>query len=166
MKSVYNVLIFSLLVSVTGCGFYTFTGSTLPAYLETVDIPLFVNESLQPGVAEDLTENVTTRVRQSNLLDLVVERGDATLTGRVVGYTNQPYTYDTPEARQVNVQQYAVRITVNVVFLDNKKNRPLYEGAIVGEGIYDFETETEETGKERALEDIAEQILQNSVQSW
>ncbi|NLW33526.1 MAG: hypothetical protein GXY77_18925, partial [Fibrobacter sp.] len=30
------------------CGIYTFSGSTLPTYLKTVDIPLFMNESMEP----------------------------------------------------------------------------------------------------------------------
>ncbi len=166
MKSILNVFSLGVVIFLGGCGFYTFSGSTLPPYLETVDVPLFVNQSLQPGVAEDVTTEVISLVRRTNLLDNVLERGDATLTGTVVNYVNEPYTYNTPGARQVDVEQYAVKITVEVIFLDNKQNEPLYEGAIVGEGIYDFDTETEETGRRKAIQDIAEQIMQNSVQSW
>jgi hypothetical protein len=109
---------------------------------------------------------VTREVVSTNLLNVVNGTGDATITGMVTGYTNHPRTYGTTAYREVTVSEYQVRITVNVVFMDNRKDKPLYEGTITGEGVYDFNTATEETGRELAVEDIVRQIVQNSVQSW
>ncbi|MBD3391558.1 MAG: hypothetical protein GF418_05900 [Chitinivibrionales bacterium] len=149
-----------------GCGIYTFSGSTLPPHLKTVDIPLFGNQSLQADVAEDLTEEINKEVLSSNLLRVVADNGDATISGTVLNYRHHPYTYGAEDFRDVNVTQYAVTISVTIEFLDNKKDEPLYKGTISGEGIYDLDTETEETGRQRALQEIVEQVLQNSVQSW
>jgi hypothetical protein len=149
-----------------GCGIYTFSGSTLPAYLKTVDIPLFGNESLQPDVAEDLTAKLNQEVLSSNLLRIVAADGDATIRGRILGYSHHPYTYGAKDYRDVTVTQYAVTIRVEVEFMDNKKKEPLYKGVVTGDGIYNLDSETEDSGRQRALEEIVEQILQNSVQSW
>jgi hypothetical protein len=151
---------------VAGCGVYTFSGSTLPGHLKTVDIPLFGNQSLHPEVAEELTTGITREILSSNLLRIVSAEGDATLTGRVVSYTHHPYTYGAEGYRDVTVTQYAVTVRVDVEFMDNRKNEPLFKGPVSGEGIYDLATETEQTGVKRALDKIIEQILQNSVQSW
>jgi hypothetical protein len=150
----------------TGCGVYTFSGSTLPSHLKTVDIPLFINQSLQPGVAEDITAELNKQVQESNLLKPVSQGSDATFNGKVLSYKNHPYTYGTQSLREVNVSSYSVTISVEVEFYDNKKDKVLYKGVITEEGIYDFNTETEETGKRKAVEKIIDQIMQNSVQSW
>jgi hypothetical protein len=151
---------------VCGCGVYTFSGSTLPGYLRTVDIPLFVNQTLQPGVAEDITQELTQQVVGSNLLRVVSAEGDATLSGVVRTYENREYFYDIKQARDVDVTEYVVRIRAAVAFVDNKKNNELYAGAVMGEGVYNTDTETEEDGRRRAVEDLVRQILEKSVQSW
>jgi hypothetical protein len=148
------------------CGVYTFSGSTLPAHLKTVDIPLFINQSLMPGVAEEITDQLTRQVVSMNLLRMSSSKGDATIRGRVVDYSNNPRTYGTTGARQVQVSEYAVHIAVEVEFMDNKANSPLYKGTITGEGIYDFAKENEALGRSKAEKDIVDQILQHSVQSW
>jgi hypothetical protein len=101
-----------------------------------------------------------------NLLRVTSERGDATLYGEVNRYLNEPYTYGTTETRQVDVDQYIVRITADVDFLDNKKDKSLFKGPVTGEGIYNFSTEKERNGRERAITDLVRKILEKSVQSW
>ena len=159
-------LLFLLCVSFVGCGVYTFSGSTLPSHLKTVDIPLFTNQSLQPGVAEDITAKLNSKVQEDNLLKPVSQNSDATITGKVLSYDNRPYTYGSKSVRNVDVSSYSVKISVEVEFLDNKKDKTIYKGVITEEGIYDFEGETEEVGKKRAVEKIIDKIMQNSVQSW
>jgi hypothetical protein len=150
------------------CGFYTFSGSTLPSHLKTVDIPLFANQSLMPGVAEEVTDALTKRIVSMNLLRISSSsgRGDATIRGRVVDYSNTPRTYGTSGVRQVQVSEYVVHITVDVEFADNKAGSSLYKGKITGEGIYDFTTQNEALGRANAEKDVVDQILQHSVQSW
>lgn len=151
---------------ICGCGVYTFSGSTLPGHLKTVDIPLFANQSVHPELAEQITSRITREILTSNLLRIVASNGDATITGKITGYNHQPYTYGAESYRNVNVTQYQVTVITEIEFMDNKKKEPLYKGSVSGEGVYDLATETEETGKQRALDKIVEQILQNSVQSW
>jgi hypothetical protein len=164
MTAVRKLVPFILLCC--GCGWYTFTGSTLPAHLKTVDVPLFANQSLMPGVAEEVTDALTKRIVSMNLLRITSGRGDASIRGTVVDYSNTPRTYGTSGARQVTVSEYVVHITVDVEFSDNKSNSPLYKGKITGEGIYDFSTQNEAIGRTNAEKDVVDQILQHSVQSW
>ncbi|HMD68596.1 MAG TPA: LptE family protein [Chitinivibrionales bacterium] len=165
MKTIATVL--SLCAALAcGCGVYTFNGSTLPAHLKTVDIPLFGNQSLQPGVADDITAQLATKIVSMNLLRVASSGGDATIRGKVVDYSNTPRTYGTTGARQVTISQYAVHITVEVEFFDNKANSPLYKGTVTGEGVYNFQTQTEADGRTAAEADVVQQILQKSVQSW
>jgi hypothetical protein len=138
----------------------------LPAHLKTVDIPLFTNTSLQSGIAEELTSQLSQQVLSANLLRIVSTQGDATINGHVTGYSNEPRTYGSTGFRSVTISEYVVKIVVDVEFMDNKKNTPLYKGSITGEGIYDFSKGTETQGRQTAEKDVVQQILQNSLQSW
>jgi hypothetical protein len=149
-----------------GCGVYTFSGSTLPSHLHTVDIPLFANRTLQPGIAEEISSELSSKVLGGNLLRVVPSGGDATLSGEVQTYANEEYQYDILKARTVDVQQYMVRITVYVEFIDNRKQSTRYKGILNGQGQYAIATEKEEDGRKRAVEDVVRQILEKSVQSW
>jgi hypothetical protein len=148
------------------CGIYTFSGSTLPPHLKTVDIPLFGNTSLQANVAEEITDSLSKRVLSTNLLRIVSSKGDATISGNVTQYTNTPRSYGNAGVRSVTISEYEVRIVVEVEFSDNKKNSQLFKGTVTGKGVYDFQKDTEEVGRKKAETDIVDQILQSSLQSW
>jgi hypothetical protein len=149
-----------------GCGIYTFSGSTLPSHLKSVNIPLFGNTSLQASVAEELTDSLSKRVLSTNLMRIVPTKGDATITGTVTQYSNTPRSYDKSGARSVNISEYEVSIVVDVEFSDNKKNSQLFKGTVTGKGVYDFQKDNEESGRKKAEQDIVDQVLQNSLQSW
>ncbi len=160
------ILLLLLLLFNAGCGIYTFSGSTLPSHLKSVDIPLFVNNCDEPGVAEDITEMLNQKVRNDKLLTPVSTGSDATISGRVTFYKDQPYDYTSEELRKVDVESYEVKITVEVEFVDNVKDDVIYKGTITENGIYDFKSENETIGRERAIQKIIDQVMQNSIQSW
>jgi hypothetical protein len=151
---------------ITGCGVYTFSGSTLPTHLKTVDIPILENQSMEPDIADEITRALNRQILTDNLLRVVASSGDATITGSITSYLHEPYNYGASATRQVSVNQYIVKITVQVEFMDNVKNVPLFKGPVTGEGIYDFQKETETEGRARAVKDIVQRILQSSLQSW
>jgi hypothetical protein len=84
----------------------------------------------------------------------------------VTSYKNEPYTYGTSGTRQVDVQQYVVRIIADVEFLDVKKDTPIYKGQVTGDGIYDLSKQTEQDGKTAAVKEMVQRIMANSVQGW
>ena len=148
------------------CCIYSFTGSSLPGHLKTVEIPLFTNQSLQSDVADAITRELSSQIVAGNLLRVVQHDGDAAIAGIVTSYTNAPFTFSAAETRQVSVQQYVVRITASVEFTDNKTGSAIYKGTVTGEGIYDLQSQIEQTGRQKAITDLVQRILQHSVQSW
>lgn len=153
------------LTALGGC-VYTFSGSTLPSHLKTVEIPLFSNQSLEPNVADEITQDLNRQIVSGNLLKVVERNADARISGIVVSYSNSPYTYAAAETRQVSVQQYVVRIVAEVEFVDKKKDGEIYKGTITGEGIYDLSNQTETDGRKKAVAELVQRIMQNSVQGW
>jgi hypothetical protein len=165
MKKSLSLCCLLALLSITGC-IYSFSGSTLPSHLKTVEIPLFSNQSLEPNVADDITQELSKDLLSNNLLKVVQRNGDAEITGTITSYVNTPYTFGASDTRQVNVTQYVVRITAAIDFMDKKKDESIYKGTVTGEGIYDMQNESEQTGKTKAIKELVQRIMQNSVQGW
>ena len=159
------ILVLFVLFSLYGCGIYSFTNTSMPQHLENVTIPLFINGSMESGIAEEITYQLSNSM-QDNGLKTVSSGGDAVIEGKVLNYDNKPYEYTAKRALNVDVESYVVRIKVEVEFRDEVKDKVLYSGKIYGEGIYDFNEEDEETGKTRAIEDVIQQIIDNSVTGW
>jgi hypothetical protein len=134
--------------------------------LKTVDIPLFQNLSLEPNVADNITIELGSQITSKGQLKLANGRGDATLSGKVTLYENKPYTFDATGTREVDINQYMVKLTADIEFFDNVKNSDIYKGTVTGEGIYSFKTENENIGKEKATKDIVARILENLLQGW
>jgi hypothetical protein len=146
------------------CGVYTFSGSTLPGHIKTVEIPVFANKTLEPGIDDDVTTELSREVLKSQLRPANSD-ADATISGAITRYVNRPHTFGAGGA-EVSVEQYIVQVSAEVEFFDNRKEEPIYKGTVSGEGIYLFESEDEAIGREKAVKNLVEKIMQNSVQMW
>jgi len=149
-----------------GCGVYSFSGSSLPSHLKTVTLPLVGNQSMDPDVADELTRELNRQILADNLLRIVSDEGDATISGTVISYTHEPFTFDASAARQVDVQEYIVKVRAEIEFYDNVKDAALFKETLEGQGKYDFTKEVESDGRKRAVLDLVQRILQNSLQGW
>ncbi|MDR0303204.1 MAG: LPS assembly lipoprotein LptE [Chitinispirillales bacterium] len=146
-----------------GCA-YTFSGSSLPSNIKTVEIPLFENSALVQGVAERITEVLSQKASREKLT-VVAKNGDSYIGGNVVYYKNSAQDYS-GDRNSLTIKTHSVEIVADIVFFDNKNGKEIYKGRIISIGNYDFSTETEEDGRSRAIDDITEKILQNSIKSW
>lgn len=159
------VLLFGVLCC-TGCGIYSFSGSSLPSHLKTVTLPLVGNQSMEPDVADELTRELNRQILADNLLRIVSDNGDATILATVVSYTHEPFTFGAASTRQVDVDEYIVKVRAEVEFYDNVKDAALFKETLEGQGKYDFTKEVEVDGRKRAVLDLVQRILQSSLQGW
>jgi hypothetical protein len=146
------------------CGVYSLSGSTLPAHLKTVELPVFGNSTLEPGIESEVTAELSNEILKSQLRPANRD-ADATIGGTITRYAHRPHTFGAGGA-EVSVELYIVQVTADVLFHDNKKDQVIFKGAVSGEGTYDFANEEERTGREKAVKDLVEKIIQNSVQMW
>ncbi|KPK99395.1 MAG: hypothetical protein AMJ91_07960 [candidate division Zixibacteria bacterium SM23_73_3] len=73
------------------------------------------------------------------------------------------HTFD----EQENIEEYIVRIWVKVTFEEKKNKKTIWkEDDLLGWGIYSAQDETEDLGKERAIEKLAEDIVNKTVKGW
>jgi hypothetical protein len=109
-------------VLAAACG-YTFQG-TLPAHIQTVGVPIFINRTPEPAVENIITRATIEAFANNGRLRVVApERADSILEGEITGYELQSIAFD-PSA---NVRQYRLLVTMNLRFRDVRENKTLFQ---------------------------------------
>jgi hypothetical protein len=165
---------FCLLLFLSRCGYYSFSGSSVSG-IKTIAVPLFDNQTQEYGIRENITETVADRFVKDNTLKVVNEKqADSILRGVITNYKRESHTFD----EQENIKEYIVRIWVNLQFEEKKNKKTIWkEDNMQGWGIYCVKDcadesgnpkpeETEDDGKERAIEKLAEDIVNRTVKGW
>ncbi|MEM9664558.1 MAG: LPS assembly lipoprotein LptE [Bacteroidota bacterium] len=151
-----------------GCGYYSFTGATIPEDLNTIAIPLVVDNSVstQPNLDDLLTEQFVQRfVNQTRLRLEPNEAGaDALLNATITQYRNEPTAVGGDEQAALN----RVTITVRIVYEDQVNDETLLERTFSGFEDYDPAEglDQETTAAEEALRIIAEDVFTAATSNW
>ncbi len=159
-------VIVSLLLS--GCGYYSFSGASIPSHLTTIAIPVAEDNSLSPLTALDqaLTDLLVDRfVRQTRLVLTTDEsEADILLTSRISRYTNAPTAVSGQERAQFN----RVTVTVSARYY-NRVDDDVLERSLSNFDDYDplqGGLEAEETAALAALESIADDLFTAATSNW
>ncbi len=152
----------------SGCG-YTVRNS-LPTHLKTLAIPVFGNNTVEFGLADDITLALTNGFLNNRQLRIVQERdANAVLRGTVVAYKNQVFGYTSKE----RATQYEIVLTVQATFRDMVKNRDLWkEDALTVRTTYNVvpvgsePARTEVDGRREVIQKLADMIVSRTVEGW
>ena len=157
-------ILFIILLGIgIGCGPYSFSGSTIPAHIKTVSIPLFEDKTAEFGVDQKITDAITQVLEQDNTLKVAdVRQSDSMIKGTILRVEDQAGQYD----RQETVSDYKIKITVKVAFEDIKNQKVLWEETLTQEGTYN-ETDTDrDAGIDEAIEKLKTDIFNRTVSGW
>ena len=159
------VAVVALLACVfTGC--YSFTASTLPSHIKTVNIHEVDDKTLDPVLANNIhTAVVDMFKRNAGGVRLVNDEANADFEITLLSYSNKPENYNSNS----DVETYRVTIRVSVKFYDNIKERIIYENkSLSADGVYDVQAnETEDRhGQTRAVEKLQDLIVSNALAKW
>ncbi len=116
-------LLAGLALSAGGCG-YSLRPS-LPPGIKTVYIPTLVNQTQEPGIEDFLTQALTQAVVNSGAAKMApsAESADASLEGRIVGYSLASLAFD----RSANVTQYRLTVALALTLRDLRKNEVIWK---------------------------------------
>jgi len=151
------------------CGYYSFSGSTLPSHIQTVAVPMFENKTSEFGVREDMTDALIIKFTQDNTLKVLDRRSaDSIVMGTIVNIREQAGAYTAQE--QVN--EIRVYVSVQAKFEDIKKRKVIWEESITQWGTYNpngspgDEGSTRQDGIAEAMEKIVDDIFNKTVSGW
>lgn len=117
----YIVLLLALVCQ--SCGFYSFTGASIPAEAKTVSVQYFPNQAqlINPALSNDFTTALRDAMMNQTSLDMVDSGGDIAFEGEIVDYRTTPVAITAGQTAALN----RLTITVNVRFVnlfDETKN--------------------------------------------
>ena len=162
-------LLYFFAVALAACllaGCYSFTASTLPSHIKTVQIHEVEDKTLDPVLANNIhTAIVDMFKKNAGGVRLVNEEANADFQITLLSYTNKPENYNSNS----DVETYRVTIRVSVKFFDNVKERIIYESnSLSADGTYDIQTNESEDrhGQARAIEKLQDLIIANALAKW
>ncbi|HEX5031926.1 MAG TPA: LptE family protein [Candidatus Eisenbacteria bacterium] len=151
-----------------GCG-YT-VSSVLPAHIKTIAIPTFANNTVENGLAGDVTESLINGFLADKRLRLERERdADSILRGTILAYRNRVYAYTSQEV----ATQYEILLVAQVAFRDVQKNKDLWkEDELTVRTTYNVvavgsePAKTEVDGRKDVIQKMTDLIVSRTVQGW
>jgi len=161
-----------------GCGYsLAGRGSFLPEHIQTIGIPIFVNTSTQPGVAEVFTEKVVEEFasRGQYVIRPDTEGVDAVLSGTVTAFTVAPETLRGGEEESSSNQaaRYSMVVRARIEFRDVIEDKMIWEDANfafreswdVGEDSDQF-FDQQNLAIERAAEEFAKTLVSRILEAF
>ena len=167
-RNVSRLLRLAVIALVAGllAGCYSFTASTLPSHIKTVQIHEVEDKTLDPVLANNIhTAIVDMFKKNAGGVRLVNEDANADFQITLLSYTNKPENYNSNS----DVETYRVTIRVSVKFYDNVKERIIYESnSLSADGTYDIQKNESEDrhGQARAIEKLQDLIIANALAKW
>ena len=162
----FLILLLAVL-SVSSCGIYSFTGTSIQSDVKTITIPYVEYEALRvnPSLSNDLTEALQEKYRKLTSLEQVDVDGDLEVVCEVTGYDVQA----TAVTAQEVAAQNRLTVTVRVVFTNRKYPEDDLDKSFSAYADYDSNNSLDsvESGLcEEIIDKIIEDIFNATVAQW
>ena len=156
-----------LVVLVSSCGIYSFTGTSIQPDVYSITINYFEYKALRvnPSLSNDLTEAMKDKFRKLTRLEQVDMDGDLELTGEITGYDVKPQAVTSDEVAAQN----RLTVTVKVAFTNRKYPEDDFDKSFSAYADYDSmqSLDAVEAGLcEEIIEKLCEDILNATVANW
>ncbi len=167
---VHKVVAILIAAYLSGCGYYSFTGATIPSHLSTIAIPLVEDNSISTltTMGDELTALLVDRFVGQTRLSLQPDetQSDVVLRTRIDRYLNQPASVGGQERATLN----RVTISVSAEYFDRTKDEAVFTRTFSSFEEYDPAGPDGLAGEEDAalaiLEQIADDIFTAATSNW
>ena len=168
MKYLKYFLVIAAIISLSGCGFYSLSGTNIQDDVKSFQVNYFQNAAAQvePGVDRDFTIALQDLINNQTNLELVNSNADLVYEGEITEYRISPTTATADNRAAQNRLSFSVRVR----FYNKKAEDDDFEKTF--SFFYDYSGSALLTGslKDTALEEIFERITQDifnaSLAKW
>ena len=156
-----------ILATLHGCGFYSFTGASIPAEAKTVSVQYFPNQAqiVQPLLSNEMTTSLRDALMNQTSLTMVEANGDLEFEGEIVSYTTAPTAITSDQVAALN----RLTIVVNVRFVNNIDESKNFEQRFTQYEDYDSSSELsaiEQTLISTIVSNLVDQIFNKALVNW
>ncbi|MBV9772793.1 MAG: hypothetical protein JO040_02525 [Gemmatimonadetes bacterium] len=157
-------------VLLSGC-LYSFTGGGLPRTIRTIAVVPFENASTEPVLSTDVQLRLQDQIPRKLGVRLADQRvSDAVLRGRITGFDESAPAFranPTSTTDQVDVLQAEVHITFEAEIYDVRQDKLLWKGSgIAAIGHYQPTSEQASAGRQRAIDQMVQKIIEGAQSQW
>lgn len=169
MKTKLEILSITLFITIiiNGCGFYSFTGASIPPEAETVSISHFPNHAqiIQPTLSQRFREDFQDKFMRETNLDVIESGGDLHFEGAITGYSIKPVSVQADD----KAAQNRLEVTIRVTFENNYDPDSDFERNF--SRYYDYPSnkslsQIEDDAINIINEEIVDDIFNQSVVNW
>jgi hypothetical protein len=162
-----HILILLLVLSMAGCGVYSFTGASIPANAKTITVIYFVNNAqyVEPSLSQTLTDALRDRFLAQTSLDAVTDGGDLQFEGSITEYSTRPVAIQGNQTAAMN----RLTITVKVKFTNLIDQAKDFDMAFTRFEDYSSNQELSAV-KDQLISDLSDQLVDDifnkAVVNW
>ena len=163
--SLYFVALLALVCQ--GCGFYSFTGASIPPEAKTVSVQYFPNQAqlINPALSNDFTMALRDAMMNQTSLDMVDSGGDLAFEGEITDYRTTPVAITAGQTAALN----RLTITVNVRFVNVFDETKSFETKFSHYEDYPSDQElnsVQESLTGTIIEALVEDIFNKALVNW
>ena len=152
---------------VSGCGIYSFSGTSIQPDVKTIYIEPVVNKAtkINPMLAAQLTEALNDKFRKLTSLEAVDDAGDLNLVVTIESYDVRPAAITANDVAALN----RLTVTAKLKFTNVKHPEDNLESSFVGYEDYDSNQSLDsvEAGLcDTIIEKIVDDIFNATVAQW
>ena len=156
-----------LLLSLTSCGIYSFSGTSSKNDVNTITINYIEYRALRvnPSFSNDFTEAIRNQFRRMTRLEQVDVDGDMELSGEVTGYEITPAAVTADEVAARN----KLTVTVKIQFTDKKHPEEDFDKSFSAFSEYDSTSTIDAVESSlcaEIIEKLVEDIFNAAVAQW
>ena len=155
-----------VLLVLTACFPYGFTGGGLPSHIRTVAIVPFENQTATPELPRELTDALRTRLHDRlGLRDATEAKANAIVRGTIQRYeTEIPIGYSANN-KQATTARRLLQLVVDIEMVDQVTGKTLWQRkGLLAEGQY--EERGEAAGRKQAIDRIVNDIIDGAQSQW
>jgi hypothetical protein len=155
-----------VLLLLTACIPYGFTGGGLPSHVRTVAILPFENQTATPELPRELTEALRTKLHDRlGLRDASESKANSIVRGTI-----QRYEIDIPigysaNNRQSTTARRMLQLVVDIEMIDQVSGKTLWQRkGLLAEGQY--EERGEAAGRKDAIDKLVNDLIEGAQSQW
>jgi hypothetical protein len=156
MKYTKYIFILLLTLTLTGCGIYSFTGTSIASNIKTFQVNRFENNSIliEPGLSNLFKVALEDYIQNQTNLSLVTSNGDLVYEGEITNYRISPTTATSDDVAAQN----RLTISIKLRFFNRKNDEDDLEQSF--SFYYDYDGSSQLTGtlKTTAHDEIFERL--------
>ncbi len=165
IKALIVVVVLALMCH--SCGFYSFSGASIPAEAKTVSVDYFPNHAqlVNPMLSNIFTNALRDAMTNQTTLDMVESGGDIAFEGEITDYKTMPVAITSGQTAAMN----RLTITVNVRFSNRIDETKDFEQSF--SRYEDYPSDQDLNAVQEALtttitEQLVEDIFNKALVNW